>query len=97
LIDGVDVIQTLDAILVALMYRIDAQVAGPSLRIGLAALPDGDRRRARGLVAGVVLAILPGLAKAIDLGRTDRCQSLVGCDVILVVLALQNAPRGGPA
>ena len=97
LIHRVDVIQPLDALLISLVHRVDAQVTRPSVRIGLAALADGDRRGPCGLVAGVAFAILGGLAKAVDLRRTDGRQSLVGFDVILVVLALQDAPRGGPA
>ena len=42
LIDGIDVINALDAIQVPLVNRIQAQVAGPALRVGLA--PDGDGR-----------------------------------------------------
>ena len=44
-VHGVDVIQTLHPVLIAPMYRVHAQVSGPALRGGLAALPDGHLRR----------------------------------------------------
>jgi hypothetical protein len=56
-VDGVDVINAFDAILVALMYGVDPQIAGSALWTWLAPFPDWDRCRPRRLIAGVLAAI----------------------------------------
>lgn len=44
LVDGVEVVEALDAVEIALMDGIDAQEAGASVRKGFAVLADGDGR-----------------------------------------------------
>jgi hypothetical protein len=57
LVDGVDVIQPFASVLIALMHRVDAQISGQALRLRLASLANGNRRRSCGLVAGVALPV----------------------------------------
>ena len=42
-VHGVDVVNALDSVQIALMHRVHAQVAGPSAGLRLAALADRDR------------------------------------------------------
>jgi len=56
-VHGIDVIQPLVTILVALMHGIDAQVSRLALGPRLAPLADGDGCRPRRLIAGVALPV----------------------------------------
>src|SRR6516165_12630143 len=94
---GIDVIHPFVAILIPLMHRIDTQVSGQALWSRLAALPDGDRRRPRGLVTGVALAISVRTAQAVQVCHRDPRQPLVNSLAVFVALPLQNAPRGWAA
>ena len=57
LVYRVDVIQAFDAVLVALVNGVDAQISGPALRLRFAPLADGNQRRLGRLIAGVALAV----------------------------------------
>jgi hypothetical protein len=96
LIDGIDVINALDAIQIPLVNRIQAQVAGPALRVGLA--PDGDGRACR--PGGVELAALPliavGLAQVIRMGHRDMGQCLIAVIAMNAEHALAQLLRRRP-
>src|ERR1039457_4035862 len=68
-IHRIDVIHPLVAIPVALMHRIDAQIARPPLRVRFAAFPDSYRGGPRGLVYGGLLAIQRAIPIATGVGR----------------------------
>ena len=59
---GVDVIEALDALSVALMHGIDPQESGTPLRIGPAPLADGHRGGTSVLIGRVLLAVAEGFA-----------------------------------
>ena len=97
LVHGVDVINALAAVLIALMHGVDAQVSGQALRLRLAPLADRNRRGPRRLVAGVALPIGRRVAEPVELRHRDPRQPLVGRLAIFAVLALQNPLGRRPA
>ena len=90
-VDGIDMIQPLAALLVALVYRVHAQIPGLASRIGPAALADGHRRGPGGLIGVVPLPIFGRFAKPVDLRHRNARQPLEDGLAILGVLPLQNA------
>src|SRR5208337_2758520 len=97
LIDGIDVVDAFGTRSIALMHGIDAQIAGSALRIRSPALADANRR---GPGFGVVQATFPVallVAQVVQVSHRDGGQPLVLRLPVVLVLALQNAPRGRSA
>ena len=59
-VDGIDVVNPLAGAAVALVHRVDPQVARLAARLGLAALADAHRRGAGLGVMDTVFSIGPG-------------------------------------
>jgi hypothetical protein len=97
LIDGVDVIDPFSLGTVALVHRIEAQIAGPSAGFGLAPLTDGHRRGPRFGVVQAPLAVALAAAQVVQMSYGDGCQPRVLLSAVELDLALENAPRGRPA
>ena len=93
-IDGIDVVDPWARGGVALMHRIDPQVAGPAARVGPPPLADGHRAGARPSVMDVVLAIDRAAPQVVDVRGRERSQSSVGGLAVDVVFAPQDAPHG---
>jgi len=66
LVDGVDVVEALDAVAIALMDGVDAQETGPLLGAGFTALADGHRSRLRLEHAHALACIGGGVAQVIQ-------------------------------
>ena len=100
-IDGVDVINALGSAtasrLIALMHRIQAQIAGLALRIGLAPLADRDRRGPRLDVVQTPLAVTLALAQVVQMSHRDPRQTRILLLAVELNLAFQDAPRRRPA
>ena len=77
LIDGIDVIDPFALGAVALMHRIQAQIAGPSARRGLAPLADGHGGGPRFGVVQAPLAVALALAQVVKMGHGDGGQPRV--------------------
>jgi len=92
-VDRVDVIQTLDAVAVAPMHGVDAQISRTPLRLRFAPLADRYRRGPGGLITGVTFAVRLGIAEPVNLRHRDLRQALEGRLTIVVILALQNPLR----
>ena len=75
-IDGIDVVQPGAHGGVALMHRVDPQVAGPPARVGPPPLADGHRAGARPGVMDVVFAIDRGASQVVDVRGREGGQSL---------------------
>ena len=71
-IDGVDVVEPRARRGVALMHRVDPQVAGLAARVGLAPLADAHPTAAGLGVMDVVLTIGRGPPQVVDVGCRDR-------------------------
>src|SRR5438874_355276 len=96
-INGIDVIHTFGTVLIALMHRIDPQIAGLALRIGSPPLADRDQRGTCLGVAQPAFAIASPLAQIVQMRYRDRGQPLVLWLPVLVIFAFQNAFRGRAA
>ena len=97
-IDGVDVVDAFGpAGGVALMHGVDPQKAGAALGVGLAALANGHRGGPGLDVAQTAFAIARLLAQVVQVGHGNRGQARVLRLAVMLVLALQNAPRGRSA
>src|SRR6476620_4638719 len=92
LIDGIDVVHALAALLVALMDGIDAQEPRLSLRIGSAPFADGDLRWPRLGVVQPLLAVLGPLAQVVQMGHGNGSQTLVLALAVDLIFPLQNVP-----
>src|SRR5580698_1717120 len=92
-VDRVEVIQAFDAVLVALMNGVDAQIAGAALRPRFAPLADGAQRGPRRLITGVALAVNVRVAEPIDLRHRYARHALVGRLAVFAELALQYPLR----
>ncbi len=90
-------VQTLDAVLIALMHGIDAQESRPALRRGLAPLADGDGGGARVLIGGVPFPVAGGLAQPVNLRDRDGRQTLESRISVIVKGALEQFLSGRSA
>ena len=97
LIDGVDVIDTLGFWRVALMHRIETQIARLPAGCGLAPLADGHRRGSRFGVVQAPLAVALAAAQVVQMGYGDGRQPCVLLAAVELDLALENAPCGRAA
>lgn len=78
-VDGVDMVDTLHPILIALMHGIDADIAGYSLRGWRFANANGERRCSRAFADQALLAIQIAGAQVVpmrdrDLRQTNKAQ-----------------------
>ena len=100
-IDGVDVINALGSgatsRLIALMYRIQTQIAGLALRIGLAPLPDRHGRGPRLDVVQSPLTVTLALAQVVQMSHRDPGQTRIFLLAVDLNFSFQNAPRRRPA
>src|SRR5260370_41582521 len=96
-INGIAVMHTFGAVLIALMHRIDPQIAGLALRIGSPPLADRGQRGTCLGVAQPAFAIASLLAQVIQIRYRERGQPLVLWLPVLVIFPLQNAFRGWAA
>jgi len=96
-IDGVDVVHAFGPRSIALVHGVDAQIAGLALRIGPPPLPNRHRRGLGLDVVQAAFAIAWLLPQVVQVGHRDRGQPLVFRLAVLLIRALQNAPRGRPA
>src|SRR5664280_1505852 len=97
LIDGVDVIHTFGPRLIALVHGVDPQIAGLALRIGPPPLANRYRRELGFAVVETAFAVAWLLPQVVQVGHRDRGQPLVFALAVLLIRALQNAPRGRSA
>src|SRR5579864_6683910 len=96
-IDGVDVINALDPLPIALMHGVDPQVARPIARIGPPPLADTDRHRPGGVELGALAPVLAAAAEVVQVRHRDLRQTLVLGLAKLLPGALEQAPRGRSA
>ena len=78
------------------MHRVDAQIAGLALRIGLAPLADRDRRGPGFTVVEPSLAIARAGPQVVEMAVGNLRQTLELALAVDLELALQNGPRGRP-
>lgn len=96
LIDGIDVIEALVTVPIALMDRVDAQVTGAAVGLGFAPLADRYAGRS-GLGQGLALRAVRGvLAQVVEVADGDPGQARVRGMPEDPVLALQNLLGGRP-
>lgn len=95
-VHGVDVIEPLDAVLIALMNAVDTDEAGASVGCGSTALPDGDgiALRLSPVQAGGLIADL--VAQVVQVGNRQGRKPLIAGIAIQGVGALHEALGGGP-
>ena len=75
-VHGIDVVDAFDAVLIALMHAVHAQVAGPVVGGRRAPLADGNGHRP-GLGPDLALALIAGaLAQVVQMRHRDRGQAL---------------------
>ena len=82
---------------IALVHGVDPQIAGLALRIGPPPLANRHRRGLGLDVVQAALAIARLLPQVVQVGHRDRGQPLVFRLAVLLIRALQNAPRGRSA
>ena len=95
-IDGVDVIETLAGLGVALMHRVDAQIAGPAAWVGPSALADRHRTGTGLGDVQMVPAVARGAPQIVDVGGRDRGQPLILPLAVDPVLALEDMAHRRP-
>ena len=83
-IDSVDVIQPRPGVPVTLVHRIDAQIAGQSLRLGLAPLGDPDLSCLRAIEHHPLRAISPRSPQVVDGGAFWRDENSSNSDVEII-------------
>ena len=93
----IDMIQTLAAILIALMHSVHPQVARSSLRIGAAALADSDRRGPCKLNIHPPLAVCAADPQPIQVCDREARQALIALVAKIVTGTLQQLVCGGAA
>jgi len=97
LVDGIDVIQPLGAVAIALVYGVDSEESGASSRPRLAPLAYRNRRGACRLIAGIAFSVGFGVAYAVDLRNRDPGDPMERCLIVLGILPLQNVLCGRAA
>ncbi|MCU1291829.1 MAG: hypothetical protein JWP08_679, partial [Bryobacterales bacterium] len=96
-IDRVDVINAFQAVPIALVHRVDAQVPRLALRIRPAAFADLYLGGSGLGIAQPAFAVAPLLAQVVQMRHRDPGQALVFWLPVLAILAFQNAPGGWAA
>jgi hypothetical protein len=92
-VDGIDLIQAFAPLLISLMDGIDAQKAGLATWLRFAPFADRNRRRPRGLIAGVALPVRRGVAQSIEVRHRDRRQPHIRRLRVVAVFPLENPSR----
>ena len=96
LVDNVDQVHALGAVAVALMDSVDAQEAGPAIRLRRAALAHPHRRRLRPLDHRALRPIGPRTPQVVDVARGDPGEALEARVAEDMVLAVQHHARREP-
>src|SRR5580658_9144228 len=96
-IHGIDVVDALGSVPVALMHGVDAQESGPALRIGSAPLGDRNRRGPCGLEHRRLFPVVRAPAQVVQMRHRDSRQRPKLLFAELLVLPFENAQRGRSA
>ena len=96
LVDKVDQVDAFDAVAVALVHRVDADMARPALRLGRLAQADGHGRRLRLRPRRALGAVGRRRAQVVDVSVGDRREARVVLLPEHLELAPQDLARGQP-